>query len=38
MRFFGLNIELSEDNMIRTDAEDKLTGLTECYILPYRRK
>lgn len=38
MRFFDINIEQSADCSIKTDAEDKLNGITEYYISRSRRK
>lgn len=38
MRFFRINNEQGDDSTIRTDADDKLNGLSEYYISRARRK
>lgn len=38
MRFFGLTVEEAKDFTIKTDADDKLTGVREYTISRTRRK
>ena len=38
MRFFGINIHQDVDMTIKTDAEDKINLLTECYLSRPSRK
>ena len=38
IRFFGINVEQAEDYTIKTDADDKLNGLTEYFLTRARRK